>query len=122
MLIREYGAHRTPLIISGNLVVCTNKKVLYCLCKQKIARGDVMTHNYYELTILALKHPEGKEILDRVLQVRDVQQDQNENQLLTPWQKKMAIDLARRCNTQTPKHVNNMTISEYKTWVNQLSA
>ncbi|MBD1837395.1 hypothetical protein [Coleofasciculus sp. FACHB-501] len=77
-----------------------------------------MAHDFFMLTLKALEHPQGLEVINAVREFRqEVQPELKPDPLL----KVEAYNTAKSLGIRTPRHVNQMTNSELATWIEQHS-
>lgn len=78
-----------------------------------------MQQDFVILTLKALDHPQGLEVIHAVRQFhREVQASAEADPLL----KVRAYEIAKMRGIRTPRHINNMTNFELQAWIEQQSA
>lgn len=77
-----------------------------------------MDRDFFMLTLKALEHPQGLEVINAVRQFRqEVQADAEPDPVL----KVEAMNIVKNRGVRTPQHVNHMTDTELRTFISQHS-
>lgn len=77
-----------------------------------------MEQDFFTLTLKALEHPQGLEVIKAV---RHLHQEMQAHQQSDPLLKAHAYNIAKSTGVRTPKHVNHMTDSELQAWIKKQS-
>ncbi|WP_375470018.1 hypothetical protein [uncultured Nostoc sp.] len=78
-----------------------------------------MQQDFFILTLKALDHPQGLEVINAVRQFR---QEVQASTQADPLLKVKAYEIAKMQGIRTPRHINNMTNFELQAWIEQQSA